>query len=79
MKATIKLLNGNILKEKKRYRWSGHTEGLYTGFSWKNFLCKVTKIKDGVISIYDYDENSEYDYTLKDLQEMDAKFKRTII
>jgi hypothetical protein len=68
MRATIRLLNGNILKEKKRYRWSGHTEGLYTGLSWKNFPCKVTKIKDGVISIYDYN--------LQDLDEIDATFKR---
>jgi hypothetical protein len=76
MKTTIKLLNDNILKEGKRYLWSGHTESLYSSLTWKNDLCKVTKIKDGVISIYDYSENSEYDYTLEQLNKIDATFRR---
>jgi len=78
MKTKIKLLNDNILKEGKRYLWSGHTDSLYTSLTWKHNPCKITKIKDGVVSVYDYFDNSEYDYTLEQLKIIQAKFRRIL-
>jgi len=74
---TIKLLDYTIIKEKKLYFWSGHTEGLYTSYTWKNNLCKINKIDDnGKIFIYDYLDNKEYEYDVKSLDEIEAVFKR---
>ena len=76
MKKTIKLLNGNILKEGKKYRWSGQTSSLYTSMSWKNDPCRITKIKKDKVTVYDRDDNSEYTYTLEQLKEIQANFKK---
>jgi len=75
----IRLLNGTILKEGKKYNWGGHTESLYTSYTWHSDKCKIVKISDEFITIYDYDEDAEYDYTIKQLAEIQATFKRRIL
>lgn len=79
MKKTFETYDGTILKEGKKYKWSGHSEGLYNGYSWSGFRCKVKKIDGGDIIIYDYEDEGQYRYTNDTLKEMGITFKKTIL
>jgi hypothetical protein len=71
-----KTYDNTILVEGKKYRWSGYSEGLYTDFGWKNFKCKIRKIDDDKIFIYDYSDNKEYKYTNEGLKRNGVTFKK---
>lgn len=74
---TIKLSDGTILEEGRKYRWCGVQDNLYNNYRWFWTKCKITRIsEDRVISIYDYDDNKEYDHTDESLQKIEAKFMR---
>lgn len=42
---------GFVLKEGKKYRWSGFEEGHYRDTEWKKLKCKIIKIDGDKISI----------------------------
>lgn len=75
MKKTFVTYDGTILKEGKKYRWSGCSEGLYTGYHWKNLKCKIKYIYGEKIYIYDYDDKTEYEYTNTYFIENNVTFK----
>lgn len=68
--------DGTILKEGRKYLWSGFKEGLYNDFTWVDFKCKIVKIDGIFITIYDYDDNKEYDFVNKGLEGNNVTFKK---
>ena len=75
----IKLNDDTILQEKKKYRWSGFSEGLYIDTSWKNLKCKIEKIEDDTIFIYDYSDNKELIFTKEDLSRNKVTFRKLFL
>ena len=72
-----KTYDNTILVEGKKYRWSGYCEsGLYTSTKWTNLKCKIRKIDDDKIFIYDYDDDKEWIFTNKELLENKVTFKK---
>ena len=66
--------NFENLQKGKRYLWSGHSESLYTSYTWKNHLCKITSISEKSIRIYDYLDKRSYEYAIRDMEQTSAKF-----
>ena len=79
MKKRIKLNDRTILQEKKRYRWSGCSEGLYVDTSWYNMRCKIEKIEGDKIFIYDYSDNKEWEFTKDNLTKNGVVFKKLFL
>lgn len=63
-----------ILKLNKKYFWSGCSENLYTSYKWNDNSCKIIKIENNKIFIYDYYDNKEYDYDNNSLKENNVLF-----
>ena len=72
----FKTYDNTILVEGKKYNWSGFSEGLYTDTSWKNLKCKIRKISEDSIDIYDYDDNKEWTFSSNDLKRNRVTFKK---
>ncbi len=68
--------DGFVLKEGKKYRWSGTSSGLYNSFRWKNLKCKIKKISKKHITIYDYDDGKNHKYPKKDMLMNNIEFKK---
>jgi len=79
MSKIIKLIDNTILQESRKYRWSGFSEGLYVDTSWKNLKCKIEKIEDDAIFIYDYSDNKEWVFTKEDLLKNRVTFRKLIL
>ena len=62
MKKEFRTYNGFILKEGKKYKWSGFSDGLYTAYRWTDCKCKIKSVDGDKITIYDYRDNIEYNY-----------------
>ena len=71
---TITIHNGTVLEEGKKYKWSGQDDYLNGGHSWNNFRCKIKKIVGIEITIYDYENRSEYIFSDDGLIKIQAKF-----
>lgn len=74
----FKTYDNTILVIGKKYRWSGHIYQLYNSFAWDKNLCKIRKIENDKIFIYDYSENKEYEYNNINLEENKIIFKKTL-
>ena len=79
MKKKIKLIDNTILQEKKKYRWSGFSKGLYVDTSWTNLKCKIEKIEDDTIFIYDYSDNKEWEFSKEGLQKNQVTFRKLFL
>jgi len=74
----FKTYDNTILVEGKKYKWSGYCDsGLYTSTKWTNIKCKIRKIEEDKIFIYDYYDNKEWIFTNKELCENNVKFNQT--
>ncbi len=71
-KKKIVLNNGTILKLKRFYKYSGKTENLYNTVFWKD-VCKVVKITDDMVHIYEPFNNKLYYYGLETINKMTFK------
>ena len=76
MNKEFKTYDNTILEEGKIYRWSGFSEGLYSDYRWIDMKCKIRKIEDDKIFIYDYNDIKEYDYDNEGLRKLRITFKR---
>ena len=72
----FKTYDNTILQVGKKYRWSGFSESLYVDTSWINTKCKIIKIDEDKIYIYDYVDEKEWVFSNKDLQKMQVTFKK---
>jgi len=79
MRKRIKLNDKTILQERKRYRWSGYSEGLYVDISWYNKRCKIEKIDGDIIFIYDYSDNKEWEFTKDELTKSNVVFRKLFL
>ena len=77
MKKTIKIYDGTILEEGKKYKWSGHSDDMYYNHIWNNFRCKIKKIDGIEITIRDYENETDYIFTDSGLIKIEAKFTPT--
>ena len=75
MKKEFRTYNGFILKEGKKYKWSGFSDGLYTAYRWTDCKCKIKSVDGDKITIYDYRDNIEYNYNNNQLCDMKINFK----
>ena len=73
---TFKTYDDTILVEGKKYRYSGCCDNLYNSFSWIDMKCKILKIEDDKIYIYDYDDMKEIIYTNRCLKNNNITFKK---
>ena len=73
------LKDGTQLKKGNFYWWSGYSEGLYTTYTWKNTLCKITDIKnDNIAVIFEVFANEEYVWSVESLNE-NCTFKEILL
>ena len=72
----FKTYDNTILQVGKKYRWSGFSEGLYVDTSWSNMKCKIRKIEEDKIYIYDYDDGKEWAFTNEQLKKKQVTFKK---
>jgi len=70
----FKTYKGEELEEGKRYRWYASVDD----FAFKNMKCKIMKSELNKVYIYDYETNSEYEYTNNNLEYINAFFKRMV-
>jgi len=71
----IKLNDNTVLKEGKRYLWSGRIEKLYNIVIWKDDFCKISKI-DHIkkeVSIYEPFDRKEYTYSFERVNDFSFK------
>lgn len=72
---TLKLNDSTILKEGKRYLWSGRINKLYNIVIWKDNFCKITNISHSrkQISVYEPLERKEYTYSFESVNRFSFK------
>jgi len=73
-KRTFENHDGFILKEGKKYLWSGISDGLYSCMTWTKGGCKIQKIKGDKIHVFDKHDNKIYKYRLEHLKNMSIVF-----
>ena len=71
---TFKTYNGMLLEEGKKYSWNGHSVEQNHDYKWTNFKCKIKKISEGKITIYDYQDKKEYVFTGDSLEKNKCEF-----
>ena len=72
-KKTLILNDNTLLKVGKLYKYSGETENLYNIIIWNNTLCKIIKITDEKIHVYESFNNKLYIFSINDVNTF--KFK----
>ena len=73
----FKTYDNSILIVGEKYKWSGFCEsGLYSSTSWKDLKCKVERIENGKIFIYDFLDNKEWEFTNDELRKNMVTFKK---
>jgi len=77
MKNTFRTSDRTILVEGKKYRWSGYNDtSRFFDYRWVGSKCKVTKIDNDKITIYDYDDKEEITFNNESLDKINARFEK---